>query len=215
MFSLKYYRTPVTNAREFIPTRESLLNRLKNWNDDKSWREFFDTYWLLIYTAAIKSGLTDPEAQEVVQETLIAVSKSMPTFTYDPAKGSFKGWLLNLTAWRIDDQRRKRPYRPNGSAHEAECPARLEAILDPLASDLERIWNEEWEQNILHIAVTRLKRKTQAKEYQIFDLCVFKEWPVLKVSRALRVNPARVYRAKHRISALLKREVGQVKSTTL
>ena len=67
----------------------------------------------------------------------------------------------------------------------------------------------------MHIAVTRLKRKTRAKEYQIFDLCVFKEWPVLKVSRALRVNPARVYRAKHRIAALLKREVCQVKSTTL
>ena len=36
-------------AEEFIPTRKSLLDRLKNWGDDASWQDFFDTYWKLIY----------------------------------------------------------------------------------------------------------------------------------------------------------------------
>ena len=83
----------IAKACDFIPTRESLLSRLKDWNDQKSWNEFFDTYWGLIYRTAINSGLTDAEAQDVVQETLIAVSQSMPTFQYDRAKGSFKAWL--------------------------------------------------------------------------------------------------------------------------
>ena len=58
-----------------IPTRHSLLNRLKDWRDEASWREFFELYWELIYNVARKAGLNDAEAQKVVQETVIAVAK--------------------------------------------------------------------------------------------------------------------------------------------
>src|SRR2546430_13418551 len=97
---------------ELIPTRASLLGRLKDWKDEASWKVFFETYWKLIYNAAIKAGLTDAEAQDVVQETVISVSKSMPSFEYDAVGGSFKSWLLKLTAWRIVDQKRRRNVRP-------------------------------------------------------------------------------------------------------
>src|SRR3954468_4303295 len=85
------------NINELIPTRQSLLSRLKDWGDQESWTVFFDTYWKLIYHAAMKAGLTEAEAQDVVQETVISVLKSMETFRYDPEKGSFKTWLLRLT----------------------------------------------------------------------------------------------------------------------
>src|SRR6266700_480359 len=97
-----------TDSDELLATRWTLIERLKNWDDQESWRQFFDTYWKLIYGVAIKSGLTHPEAQDVVQETVISVCKSMHNFKADPAYGSFKAWLLNLTRWRITDQFRKR-----------------------------------------------------------------------------------------------------------
>ena len=50
-----------------IPTRQSLLARLKDWEDQASWREFFDTYWRLIHAVALKAGLNEVEAQEVVR----------------------------------------------------------------------------------------------------------------------------------------------------
>src|SRR5262245_58152826 len=93
---------------ELLPTRASLLNRLKNWQDNSSWQEFFDNYWKLIYRVARKAGLTDAEAQYVVQETMRSVAKHMPSFQYDPAIGSFKAWLLIKTRWCITDQFRKR-----------------------------------------------------------------------------------------------------------
>src|SRR5580765_5869827 len=98
----------VRHQDELIPTRATLIYRLKDWQDQSSWQEFFDTYWKLIYGVARKAGLTDAEAQDVVQETLVSVSKHMPTFNYDPALGSFKAWLLNMTRWRIIGQFRKR-----------------------------------------------------------------------------------------------------------
>jgi RNA polymerase sigma factor (sigma-70 family) len=57
---------------------------------------------------ARKSGLTDTEAQEVVQETIISVSRHIGTFRYDPAVSSFKTWLMVVTRSRIANQYRRR-----------------------------------------------------------------------------------------------------------
>ena len=43
----------------------------------------------------MKAGLTQVEAQEVVQETVIAVAKNIANFKRDPQRGSFKAWLLH------------------------------------------------------------------------------------------------------------------------
>jgi DNA-directed RNA polymerase specialized sigma24 family protein len=96
------------NDDEFLPTRRSLLSRLGNWDDQESWREFFDTYSQLIYRIAVKAGLTDAEAQDVVQETVFIVAKKIPAFKYDPALGSFQSGLMLITRRRIEKQLKKR-----------------------------------------------------------------------------------------------------------
>src|SRR3989442_6327941 len=44
------------------------------------WQEFFDTYGKLIHRIAVKAGLSDAEAQDVVQETVIVVARKIPGF---------------------------------------------------------------------------------------------------------------------------------------
>ena len=75
--------------QELLPTRASLLSRLRDWQND-SWREFFELYWKLIYNTARRYGLSDAEAQDVVQDTMIGVSRKIPSFRYDPEWCSFK-----------------------------------------------------------------------------------------------------------------------------
>src|SRR6266487_4319585 len=58
----------------------------------KAAQRFFDIYWRLIYGVALRAGLTDAEAQDVVQETVISVAKHLPGFRYDPKVCSFKTW---------------------------------------------------------------------------------------------------------------------------
>src|SRR5215510_139600 len=136
----------MNETNELIPTRQSLLSRLKNWNDQESWRDFFETYWKLIYHTSIKAGLTDAEAQDVVQETILSVCKSMRTFEYDASHGSFKGWLLRLTQWRICDQlrRRQKAIKPAASRETSTGTATVEKVADPTSPPLEAAWNEEW-----------------------------------------------------------------------
>ena len=198
------------NFEELIPTRDSLLSRLKDWGDDESWRDFFNTYWKLVYGVALKAGLTEHEAEEVVQETVITVARRIPEFKYDPAVCSFKTWLLNLTRWRIVDQLRKR--KSNGAAarfhpKHTSRTATVERVADPASLNLDAVWDQEWEHQILEAAIQRVKRKANPEHYQVFHLCVFKEWPVKKVAAELGVNAAQVYLVRHRVGAVLKREV--------
>ena len=170
---------------EFIPTRQSLLSRLKDWEDAESWNLFFKTYWKLIYHAAIKAGLSDEESKDVVQETILSISRSMPGFCYDAAKGSFKNWLMRLTAWRIADQFRKRDRSLARSCREERCPAdtpTIERIPDPLGSGLDTVWAQEWETNLLEAAIDRVKHKVDPKQFQVFHLYVVKQWPASKIA---------------------------------
>src|SRR5688500_5891812 len=89
-------------------TRRSLLSRVKNPDDQESWRDFFRTYSKLVYRVATKAGLSHCEAEDVVQETFIALTKKMPQFKYDPALGSFKSFLIHTAQFKIGDQLRKR-----------------------------------------------------------------------------------------------------------
>jgi RNA polymerase sigma-70 factor (ECF subfamily) len=130
-------------------TRSSLLRRVKDTQDERSWQEFYDSYQGLIFGFAVKAGLSEHEAQEVVQETLIAAAKHLPEFHYDPKVCSFKTWLLNLSAWRVKDQLRKRQVpsapQPHGpSADDTSRTATVERVPDPAGSELETIWDQEW-----------------------------------------------------------------------
>src|SRR5882757_2697546 len=132
----------IKETGELLPTRQSLLSRLKDWNDHESWRDFFETYWKLIYHTSIKAGLTDAEAQDVVQETVLSVCKSMRTFEYNAKNGSFKAWLLRLTRWRIGDQfrRRQKAIKSIESRETSTGTATMERIADPASQPLEAAW---------------------------------------------------------------------------
>ena len=193
-----------------IPTRYSLLSRLQNWDDQESWKAFFDTYWRLIYSTAVNSGLNEAEAQDVVQETVICVAKDIQKFKRDRAKGSFKGWLRNLTRWRIRDQLRKRlPGQiESGEASDEEADhTLLEELAGSGGPSVEEIWEKEWEENLFEAAIDRVKRRVKEEQFQMFDLYVVKKWPVEKVAGTLGVSSGQVYLAKHRIGGLIKKEV--------
>src|SRR4029079_15896350 len=134
---------------DLLPTRDSLLSRLRDLGDETSWSEFFHTYWRLIYEVASISGVSDADAEEVVQETAISVAKKMPGFRYDPSLGKFKGWLLQITRRRIADQLRKQ-MQANGATGKAplERVNETELATLPADSNFDAIWDEEWEKHL-------------------------------------------------------------------
>ena len=200
---------------ELLPTRRSLIERLRDLGDQPSWREFFETYWKLIYGAAIRAGLSDQEAEDVVQETVIGVARKMESFRYDPAVCSFKGSLMHVTRCRIADQfRRRRPQNVPLAAPRADTTAETTLNLhDPAADVLEGIWNEEWQKNLVDVAMDRVRRRANPEHYQIFHLHAVKGLGVRDVAKLTGASLPKVYVTYHRIAKLVKAEVRRLETT--
>jgi RNA polymerase sigma factor (sigma-70 family) len=185
---------------KFLPTRASLLARIKDLSQTESWREFFDTYWKLIYNTCRRRGLSETEAEEVVQDTMISISRNIPDFDYDPKKGMFKTWLMNLIIWRIIDQLAKR------KAYQS-----IEELQDTLAAAVEEDWEVDWDKNLISSAIERVKARTKPEHFQIFTMCVLQEKGAAETAKILKVSAARVYLLKHRISKAIANELKMLK----
>lgn len=208
---------PPTDA--LLPTRQSLLSRLRDCQDQDGWREFFDTYWRLIYNVARKSGLGDLAAQEVVQTTFIYLSRRMPNFRYEPARGSFKSWLRVVTRSRISVYRRTEKagevlFREPFPGETSESGSALDQLPDPAADALDEVWQREWEENLLNAAFRRLRSKVSAQQLLIFRLATPGDLPLTQVAKKLDVSLAQVYLARHRVGRLFKAEVQRLRRDT-
>jgi RNA polymerase sigma-70 factor (ECF subfamily) len=197
----------------YAKTRKSLIARLDNWEDQKTWDEFYQTYWRLIYAVAIKAGLRPEEAFDCVQETILSIAKQSKKKLYDPEQGSFKTWLMNMTRWRINDQFRKRKKDTammGGEWDDERKTAVIDRIEDPNGDVLSRLWDVEWKKNVADAALARVKAQVSPKQYQIFDFYVIRQWDPQKVQQKLNVSMAQVYLAKHRVGAVLKKELAKL-----
>ena len=203
-------------GEELIPTRASLLSRLRNQQDESrwqsSWREFFEIYWRLVYGVARKAGLTDAESQDVVQETMSSVARHIPGFKYDPERGSFKSWLLQMTRWRITDQLRKR--LPSSGQRGTTSTDPVEKLPDTGGKTLDQVWEEEWEANLYQAALAKVRLDLDPAKYQIWDFCTKKGWPPEKVAARFRASVEQVYLIKHRVNEKIKAEVRRLETET-
>jgi RNA polymerase sigma factor (sigma-70 family) len=191
-------------ADDLIPTRKSLLDRLGDWDDNGSWKRFFDTYWKLIYGVALQAGLKHGEAEDVVQETFLAVAKNISEFEYDPGRCRFKSWLLTVTRSKIANKFQERGrYRKVDDARDESRTSITESAPDP---GWERNWDEEWQKNLMDAAIERVKRVVSIEHFQMFDLFVLKGWRAREVAKTLGVSVAHVYVAKHRLTKLIRKE---------
>ena len=164
---------------------------------------------------SIKTGLSDAEAQDVVQETVVAVAKQMREGGYDRTKSSFKNWLCLITRRRIVDHFRRRTKLkrpPCGPPDDTSRTSTAARVPDPASLELDAVWEEEWRKNLVDAAIERVKLQVAPKQFQIFDLSVLKDLPVREVTKLLKVNAAQVYLARHRISALVKKEVARLET---
>ena len=83
------------------PTRASLLVRVRDATDGPAWVQFVQVYSPLIYGYARKRGLQDADAADVTQDVLAVVARSVRRLDYDPAKGSFRGWLFTVVRHQL------------------------------------------------------------------------------------------------------------------
>jgi len=184
-------------------TRASLLQRVKNPQDQESWREFFRIYQPLLYRYARIRGLGREDAEELTQQCLTLLTEKMSTFEYASEKGGFKHWLRRIAINKINDFFKKRKL-PVGKSGDFRRPQERE-----LAPD--EVWERQWQKRHLQYCLQQVQREVIASTYKAFEYHVLCSWPVEKVAETLNISVDQVYTAKSRITRRLRtkmRELG-------
>jgi RNA polymerase sigma factor (sigma-70 family) len=207
----------MTNEKNSLSTRSSLLRRVKNESEETKWQlaweDFYSIYRPLVIGVARRAGLNAEEAEDVLQDVMGELRRRIQGFEPDRKRGPFKAWLLNLVRWRIKDQIRKRPVR--AEVNTASAPDALHLVAQEPTSDCsEEEWDRAYHQRLLEQALEKVRNKADETQFQIFRICTSQKIKAQKVAETFGVSVVQVYLAKHRVSKLIKREVQRMDKAT-
>jgi len=208
---IKVSNPPSRTGSKFIPGLKA--------HDEASWGKFYEKYRGRIFGRALAKGLTASEAEEVVQETVLTILRTIDDFVYDRAKGRFSGFVMSTARFKIGDKLRERQLRDRFFAKTVESPQCEEPDrIDQLPGNessprqvLEQKEMQEMAMNLSDAVMAGIRARSNPRQYQIFDLRVLKGWPVERVCRALGVRAEEVHLGAHRISRKIQQEIERLR----
>jgi len=188
-----------------VLTRPSLLARIKDTGDRQAWAEFVDIYAPLIYGYALKQGLQDADAADLTQEVLRAVARSAARLNYDPARGTFRGWLFRVVRNELADfGAARRRHRPGTG--DTAVKRRLEEEPAP-SEDEVAAWEREYERQLFALACEQVRRDFQESTWQAFWLTAIMGKSGKEVAGVVGLTTAAVYLAKRRVTERLRQQI--------
>jgi RNA polymerase sigma factor (sigma-70 family) len=189
-----------------MQTRASLLLRIRDPKDVLAWTEFVRLYAPLLHAYGMKHGLQDADAADLAQDTLRNVLRAVPEFIYDPARGSFRGWLYTIARNEI----RKAAARLVGQAVTGNSDVRemLDAVPDP-ATDRDE-WDREYRLNLFHWAARRVQPEFRDTTWQAFWRTAVGGEDIATVASELKMTPGGVYIARSRVTTRIRQEIRSV-----
>ena len=128
-------------------TSLSLLSRLQRSAESETWNRLVDLYAPLIKAWLRKYDVQESDAEDLVQEVLLAVTKDLGKFDHGGQSGAFRAWLKAILVNRLRKVWRARDRRPQARG-DSDINARLAQLDDP-SSEMSLIWNCEHDQFVL------------------------------------------------------------------
>lgn len=184
-----------------LTTSVTLLERVRQRDDQAAWERFVALYTPLLYRWAQRAGLADQDAADLAQDVLILLMKELPSFEYDTARGNFRGWLKTITINKCREMQRRRV--PAAGAGGDRDP--LQAIAG--ADGLEEFWDAEYRQHLVRKALEVMRAEFEPRTWKACWEHTVNEKTAAEVGQELGMSEAAVYVAKGRVLRRLRLEL--------
>ncbi len=188
-----------------VTTHTTLLQQLADSDNTDAWQEFYARYGDLMRGFARRRGVQPSDCDDLLQDVILKLTRSMPQFSYDPARGKFRGYLKTITVRAIIDK---------FSQKHAQTPVENIEEFTRLSSDdqeVEQAWEIEWRRYHLRQAMRFVEMEFSTKDLNLFQAYAVEGQSAGQVAEQAGVSVDQVYQAKsqitRRLSALIASQV--------
>ncbi|MFK7821716.1 MAG: RNA polymerase sigma factor [Planctomycetaceae bacterium] len=182
-------------------TSLTLLMRIRDASDDVAWRRFIDVYGPVVLNYALRHGLQNADAADVVQEVMCKVSAKIADFDYDPTRGRFLAWLYTLARNHVITRQRRLKTQHQGTGDSAV--QRLMEVQTAVEDD-EADWASICQQRVLDYAMSMVQSEFSESHWQAFYQTAVKNRKPMEVASNLGMKVGTLYVVKSRILARVK-----------
>lgn len=188
-------------------TSLSLLQRAKA-HDQQAWERLVDLYSPLIVHWSRRSGMSDSDAADVLQEVFAAVAKNLNGFQRDRPGDTFRGWLRVITRNQIRMHIRKRAGKAE-AAGGTEAQVRIECLAENTTAPNSPSDTEE-QGEFYKRAMELIRNEFEDRTWKAFVQTTLESRSSIDVAADLGMSAGAVRQAKYKVLRRLRTEFGEI-----
>jgi len=173
-----------------------------------AWDQFYFQYAPMILAFAKKKGCSDTLAEDVLQETIVALYRVLPKFEYDREKGKFRSFLFRVTSTKVVDAYRR--GKRLVSIEDSEAIDKFHSDIEPYTATSDE-WNETWDNNLLGMAIDFAQARVKPMTFECFERTFVKGEAVADVAAGLEIDANLVYQHRHKVQQIIVKEARRIK----
>jgi len=201
-----------------VPIPSTHISLLCNLNEDsrrdETWAVFHARYRGVILGWCLRRGLPPDGAEDLTQDVLLKLSRQLPQYRHDPARGRFRAWLKAVVNNVLTDFWRRQRRRPeHGAVGGTAFLERLGDLVNPelgdAAGELSGVIDDHARASAGEI-LERVRAKLKETTWQAFYQTMVEQAPAAAVAAGLNLSVATVYKATYRVKQMLLEEYRHV-----
>lgn len=191
---------------EFPETRESLLLRVQDLQDEEAWCQFVTIYRPVVYRLARQQGCQHEDADDLAQQVVLSVRRAIGTWKADPSQGRFCSWLATVARNAIVNALMRRP--PDAAVGGTSAMELLEEQPEPQQEHrTEEDLQWEYRRSLFRWAARRIRGDFRDGTWDAFWLTAVEGMGVEKAAAALEKSTGAIYAARSRVMRRLREEI--------
>lgn len=186
-------------------TTNQFLDSLHDLGNAECWRVFDARFRPVLVALARQRGLSEEDAADVAQTTLVSFIADYQRGCYDPSRGRLSSWIMGIAGHRISDLKRA------ASRRQRVCST-LGIEAAATRPDEEAAWDAMIRKVILRRAMVELHSQSRfdPRTIRAFELCALRGVPAQATADECSMSVAEVYVAKNRVIARLREIVASL-----